>query len=413
MRYIVGALLVIVCLGLTARPAVGLDAATQEHIAQLQAQIRALEEQAEQYRDGIAAQQEKAVTLNREIAILQGQIGQLQARISATGAKINLTQTKIDSTEEQLGVLQHSLDQKRATIGRLILFIDQGNHFELVTSFLKYPNLTAILQQFRDANQLQGQLLSVIDELKDAEEDLEATKSELEEQQSELVDLRDDAARQQSQLDVVRAQKNKVLRDTKGQEALYQKQLTAVERQTAQLFMEMQKLESQVIAGGLFIVHITATSVPPKGTKLFGRPEEHPRLTQSYGMTTYARRGAYGGAPHNGVDYAGGYGTPIIAIGDGILVARGTNKAFGNWVAIQHPNNMVSLYAHMSTFAPLAVGASVTRGARIGYEGNTGNATGSHVHLSLYRDFFTYLNEKNGQLYFNYFEGSLNPAHYM
>jgi murein DD-endopeptidase MepM/ murein hydrolase activator NlpD len=106
-----------------------------------------------------------------------------------------------------------------------------------------------------------------------------------------------------------------------------------------------------------------------------------------------------------------GYGTPIKAIGDGKIVANGTNSGWGNWVAIQHTNNMVSVYGHMSSLSFLKVGTQVTTGTVIGYEGNTGNATGSHLHLSLYREFFTYL--KGNDLYFNYFEGSLNPADYL
>jgi murein DD-endopeptidase MepM/ murein hydrolase activator NlpD len=199
----------------------------------------------------------------------------------------------------------------------------------------------------------------------------------------------------------------------KGTKATYQKQLTQVEAKKAEFFKELRELELKIISGGLYVVHITATSVPKKGTKLFTWPETGYRLTQSYGYTTYSRRGAYGGAPHNGIDMAAGFGSEIKAIGAGKIVANGLNDGWGNWIAIQHENNMVSVYAHMSSLAPLKVGALVTQGQTIGYEGRTGNATGSHLHLSLYRDFFTYINDKKNQLYFNYFEGSLNPTDYM
>ncbi|HYU65082.1 MAG TPA: M23 family metallopeptidase, partial [Candidatus Paceibacterota bacterium] len=162
-----------------------------------------------------------------------------------------------------------------------------------------------------------------------------------------------------------------------------------------------------------FIIHVTADSVPPAGTKLFQWPESNYRVTQGYGMTKYARRGAYGGAPHNGLDIVGGFGSEIRSIGDGEIVSNGQNDGWGNWVAVKHPNNMVSVYAHMSAFALLKVGTPVTMGQVIGYEGSTGNSSGSHLHLSLYSNFFTYIKDKNGQLYFNYFEGSLNPLDYL
>lgn len=58
-------------------------------------------------------------------------------------------------------------------------------------------------------------------------------------------------------------------------------------------------------------------------------------------------------------------------------------------------------------------GTAVRKEDIIGFEGATGNSTGSHLHLSLYNEFFTFVNPRNGQLYFNYFDGTLNPLDYL
>ena len=190
--------------------------------------------------------------------------------------------------------------------------------------------------------------------------------------------------------------------------------LADTERRKSLFFTELRELETRIIQGGIYIVHITAHNLPKKGTKLFKWPEDDFRTTQGYGMTTYARRGAYGGAPHNGVDIASGTGSIVKAIGDGEIVANGHNDGWGNWVAIKHPPyDLVSIYGHMSSLSFLRVGTQVKMGDIIGYEGSTGNSTGSHLHLSLYKEFFTYVKEKSGQLYFNYFEGSINPKDYL
>ena len=104
-----------------------------------------------------------------------------------------------------------------------------------------------------------------------------------------------------------------------------------------------------------------------------------------------------------------------MAVADGQISANGKDEGWGNWGAIQHPNqyNLVSIYGHMSALSFLQVGTPVYAGQVIGYEGKTGNVTGSHLHLSVYKDFFTYVNEKKDQLYFNYFEGSVNPLDYL
>ena len=182
-------------------------------------------------------------------------------------------------------------------------------------------------------------------------------------------------------------------------------------------FTEMKELETKIIQGGLYILRVEAKNLPKKGIKLFQWPEDDYRITQGYGCTSYdrcgSRRGPYGGAIHNGIDMASGYGSPIKVIGDGEVIANGTNDGWGNWVAVKHsPYDLVSVYGHMSAFEFVRVGTFVKARDIIGYEGTTGFSTGSHVHLGIYKEFFTYINEKNSQLYFNY-NNTINPRDYL
>jgi murein DD-endopeptidase MepM/ murein hydrolase activator NlpD len=83
---------------------------------------------------------------------------------------------------------------------------------------------------------------------------------------------------------------------------------------------------------------------------------------------------------HRGVDYAAPTGTPVIAAGDGRIIQRGNNGGFGNSVTIQHGGNITTLYAHLSRFAAPRQGERVRQGQVIGYVGQTGLATGPHLH---------------------------------
>lgn len=85
--------------------------------------------------------------------------------------------------------------------------------------------------------------------------------------------------------------------------------------------------------------------------------------------------------PHRGVDYAAKTGTPIKASGDGKIVFRGTKGGYGRTIIIQHGSRYTTLYAHMSRFQRgLAVGSRVQQGQVIGYVGQSGLATGPHLH---------------------------------
>lgn len=386
----------------------------EDRIIELRKQIEELERQAAQFKTNIAGEQAKAKSLRGEISILENQIKKLQTQISITSKNIDKTKIEIGNLETNIFDTHQKINYKKDSVGRLLLTLQRQDRENLLMVLIKNANLSDFLKQSQYAANVNTALLTLIDELKADKKNLEDTKSVAEDKKQELEELNKKQREQNSSLGQAKTGKNQLLTQTKGQEARYKKMLEDVEKKKTAFFNELKELELKVISGGLYIVHITADSIPPKGTKIFKWPEDDYHITQGYGMTTYAKRGAYGGAPHNGIDMAAGRGSPIKAIGDGQIVANGTNDGWGNWVAIKHVNNMVSVYGHMSSLSFLKVGSQVKVGDVIGYEGDTGNATGSHLHLSLYREFFTYLNsKKNGQLYFNYFEGSINPLDYL
>lgn len=87
---------------------------------------------------------------------------------------------------------------------------------------------------------------------------------------------------------------------------------------------------------------------------------------------------------HTGTDYAAAQGTPVRAIGDGVVVFAGKKGGYGNMIDIRHRNGMVSRYGHMRNFASgIKPGSRVAMGSTIGYVGMTGWATGPHLHFEI------------------------------
>lgn len=89
--------------------------------------------------------------------------------------------------------------------------------------------------------------------------------------------------------------------------------------------------------------------------------------------------------PHRGVDYAAPTGTPVMATGDGTVVFRGWKRGYGNVVSLRHGQTYQTLYGHLSKFAKgLNTGDRVEQGDVIGYVGQTGLATGPHLHYEFH-----------------------------
>ncbi|MGM9613096.1 MAG: M23 family metallopeptidase [Butyricicoccus sp.] len=123
------------------------------------------------------------------------------------------------------------------------------------------------------------------------------------------------------------------------------------------------------------------TQNPVQGTK-----------TSDYGMRTHPITGKE--SFHYGLDIGASEGTPIAAFADGIVRETGFNT-YGNYVVLDHPEGISTLYAHCSR-VDVQEGETVSMGDKIAEVGATGNATGNHLHLEIWRDGKT-----------------LDPAHYI
>jgi len=382
-----------------------------QQILDLRKQIEDLTKQSEQYKKNITQKQKETDTLNRQISILTNQILQLETQIAITDRQISSTRLEIGDLQDRIFNTQESIDKKKAAISELITAMYQRDQMSLtaiLANIIRLSDITDIAQQERNLNL---KIKDLVVSLTQQRDELNTEKTDMETKKQNLEVLNNQRSAQKDSVEGSKVSKDKLLVTTKGKQQEYQKLLNDVEAKKTAFFSELSRLESEAVKSGAYIVHVTASSMPSKNS--LDWPEDSYVITQGYGMTAYARRGAYGGAPHNGVDISTGYGTAIHPISDGNVLASGQNDGWGNWVAVRHAGDYVSIYAHMRAPSGLANGTNVTHNSVIGYEGSTGNSTGSHLHISIYQDFFTYINPKNNQLYFNYFEGTVNPLTYL
>lgn len=117
----------------------------------------------------------------------------------------------------------------------------------------------------------------------------------------------------------------------------------------------------------------------PMNNGFLRSPVKYSRISSRYNLNRYhpilKRR-----RPHFGTDYAAPYGTPILAVGNGVVLEATRRGGNGNFVKIKHDATYQTQYLHMQKFAPgIRPGANVKQGDVIGYVGSTGLATGPHV----------------------------------
>jgi murein DD-endopeptidase MepM/ murein hydrolase activator NlpD len=107
------------------------------------------------------------------------------------------------------------------------------------------------------------------------------------------------------------------------------------------------------------------------------------RMSSGYGMRRHPILGY--NRMHRGVDFAAPTGTPVYAASDGVVHSIRTERGYGRVIRLRHGNGALTLYAHLSQFAPgLTAGTRVRQGQTIGRVGSTGMSTGPHLHYELH-----------------------------
>lgn len=107
-------------------------------------------------------------------------------------------------------------------------------------------------------------------------------------------------------------------------------------------------------------------------------PMEFSRVTSGFAMRMHPILNQW--RAHKGVDYGAPRGTPVRAVGDGIVDFAGWQNGYGNVVEIRHSNNRATVYAHLSRI-DVQRGQRVEQGMHVGAVGATGWATGPHLHF--------------------------------
>ncbi len=114
-------------------------------------------------------------------------------------------------------------------------------------------------------------------------------------------------------------------------------------------------------------------------------PVRGSEISSGFGSRVHPITGEF--IPHTGVDFRAPKGTPIRAAGAGLITAMQYGEGYGWFIRIRHERGFETVYAHMSGFVDgLTPGRAVMRGDTIGYVGDTGSTTGSHLHFEILRN---------------------------
>lgn len=408
-----------------------LPAMAQTEAERLQAEINERNKRLASIEKEIAAFEAELQKVGAEKSTLQAAINKLELERKKIQADIRLTEGKISSTDVEISKLSLEIEdatqkiiKNQAAISENLRLLSQNDEASLIELFLRHENLSEFWGEVEELEIVRQGMRERVTDLNRLKELLGGKVEEESDKRSELVSLRNQFAGQQSILDSNKKEKSNLLTATKNEEANYQKLLADKKAARDQLLKEVQSIESEL----RFI--LDPNSIPTKGSSVFRWPLDKVIITQYFGYTKFALQnaGVYKNNMHNGIDLGAAVGTKIYAPLTGTVRATGNTDSvpgcysWGQWVLVDHPNGLATLYAHLS-YIGVTAGQKLNTGDVIGYVGATGYATGPHLHFTVYVSAAVQVKRFNefkavtgcGAAFspFSAVEGYLNPMDYL
>lgn len=354
----------------------------QNQINTNRAQIEAINKEIAQFEKDLTAVGQKKQTLQTAVNSLDLSVKQTQAKVKSKQAQIATTELEIQQLGGQIANKEESIRLDAAAIAETVRALNETSSISMVEMMLANDSVADVWDDTETVMTIQETMNSHVESLKNAKQILTEDKEETEKKRSELVQQKAELASEEQSLAVQKKEQSNLLSQTKNQESTYQSLLAQKKTAKATFEAALTDLESKLQ------YTLDPSTIPAAGKGVFRWPLDNVRITQQFGRTADSGR-LYSSGTHNGIDLAASIGTPIKSALAGTVQATGNTDAikgcysYGKWVLVRHGNGLSTLYAHMSQ-ANVSQGDSVATGSVLGYSGDTGYATGPHLHFTVY-----------------------------
>lgn len=348
-------------------------------IEEKNAEILKLEAQIKAYQTELENLGKQKNSLSVSIKQLDLTKKKLMTDISVTQNKIDKTTLRIQALSSDIGVKENSIESNVSSIASGLRYTDEYEQSNILETLLSTNNFTEVWNDIDNLSLVRETVRGNILKLKQVKGELENTRDETVSAKNELVNLKAELIDQQKVVAQNANEKNKLLAQTKNNEANYQKLVKEELAKKLAFERELREYESEL----KFI--LDPSKLPNAG--VLSWPLDYVFVTQEFGAKTGPHRTYASG--HSGTDFRARTPQPVRAMADGVVKGIGDTDAvcqgvsFGKWIFVEYNNGLASTFGHLSLIK-VSEGQRVSRGEIVGYSGGTGRVTGPHLHVSLY-----------------------------
>ncbi|MBQ2450175.1 MAG: peptidoglycan DD-metalloendopeptidase family protein [Lachnospiraceae bacterium] len=309
--------------------------------------------------------------LDTTLSLAQAKILELNTLITEKEAEIKKT------TEELTAAKEAEEDQYEAMKLRIRLIYERGEsmYLEMLMSAQSFGDMINRADYIEELTAYDRRML---EQYQATREYVEVCKAQLEAEQVVLAEAKVEVEAEEAALETLIAEKQKEItayeNDINNREQLVKEYEAEVAAQEA----EIKALEEAIAAEKAALAN--ATKRKYDGGMFAWPAPSYKRISDDYGYRIHPilKTKQF----HNGIDMAAPGGSPILAAYDGTVTAAAYSATMGNYIMIDHGDNLYTIYMHASKLY-VSKGAEVVKGQKIAAVGTTGRSTGNHLHFSV------------------------------
>ena len=335
----------------------------------LQDQINAKQSKVNDLEEKIAKLEKEGKELLSQIGLIEEQTEEIEEQIDLTNDRIKELGKAIDEQSENIAGAEEDIAVRTAQMEERIRAIYMGGSDSYVNMLFESKDFGSFLDTLDTLKILVAADRDMVTEFKTAKSDYESVKASLESDKREMDALKSDLVTQRNKLERNADKLETLKKQNDKQRAAAQKEMD----KEYEAIKELIKKQSQgEYVGGEFLWPVSGFNKKSNISAYFGQ------------------KGKYWGKAHTGMDIAGRNaagegikGKPILACNSGTVIkVNETSDGYGQYVVISHGGGISTLYGHMISGSPtVSEGDTVVKGQVIGKVGQTGNASGYHLHL--------------------------------
>lgn len=353
----------------------------RQKISENNKKIEDLQNQIEQYSNLLDSTSKEAKTLKNALSALELTQKKLETSLSLTTAQISKTKLTLAELNDDITAAEKKIEKDLSAIGENIRATNMTESQSVVEELLGGKKLSDTWNYINALRTIQSRVEIDLENLRDWRAVLAVKRDRAVGEKTKLENYQKNLSDQKKVVVNTKQEKDKLLKDTQNKESNY-KVVLAEKIQQKEIFeRELFAYESKLK------IAIDPSAIPTARAGLLSWPLDKISVTQYFGKTVSAKR-LYVSGTHNGMDLRASIGTSVRTALSGIVTETEAVRAkngcqYGKFVLIKHPNGLSTIYGHLSVVS-VQPGDTVITGDIIGYSGDTGYATGPHLHFGLY-----------------------------